>query len=368
LVEESSATKEIFEKCSECLICVQECQLMTKLGKSPREIAENLTQNPQPYKNAVYSCLLCGLCATLCPLSLSPKKMFLEWRRKLVKDGVAPFRSHSFSLTDKKWNLYTLYRDSYGISYSDLETASCEALFFPGCNLSTFAPKLTRTIFTQLRRYNESLGILVECCQAPILDLGLQERFEKAMEKLKGVVAERGAKKVVTACPRCYYTLKEHLGMEVVSVYDALPEEAFKKIDGVVTIHDSCPDREEGFFGKKVRELFRGCRIVEMKHSRENTICCGAGGLASAVDPDLALSYVRMRLEEAKVTQAEYLVTYCVTCLNMLTAVPSQIKIRHALNLLLDVDEDYSQIQTNLQRLFTGPKGKENIQKILSQL
>jgi hypothetical protein len=52
----------------------------------------------------------------------------------------------------------------------------------------------------------------------------------------------------------------------------------------------------------------------------------------------------------------------------MLSAVPSQLKIRHALNLLLEVDEDYSQIQPNLQRLFTGPKAKENIQKLVKQL
>ena len=234
--------------------------------------------------------------------------------------------------------------------------------------MSTFAPKLTRTIFSQLKRFNGSVGILIDCCQKPIHDLGLQERFEKAIEKLKQRVAEQGAKRVITACPNCYYTLKQCLGVEVVSIYDALPEAAFKKITGVITIHDSCPDREEGLFGRKVRSILSGCQIIEMKHSKENTICCGAGGLASAVDPDLALTYVKMRLEEAKATQAEYLVTYCVTCVNMLTSVPSEIKIIHALNLLLGVDEDYSQIQPNLQRLFTGPRAKENIQKIVSQL
>ena len=368
MLEELSATEEMLKKCSECLICVQECQLLTKLGTSPREDAENLLQNPQAYKNAVYSCLLCGLCTNLCPLSLSPKQMFLEWRRKLVKDGVAPFRNHSFYLTDKEWNIYTLYRGNYGISYSDLETSTCETLFFPGCNMSTFAPKLTRTLFLQLKRFNGSVGILVDCCQKPIHDLGLQERFEKAVEKLRERIAEQGAKRVITACPNCYYTLKNHLGVEVVPIYDALPETAFKKLATTITIHDSCPDREEGIFGRKVRSLFNGCQIIEMKHSRENTICCGAGGLASAVNPDLALTYVKMRLEEAKEVQAEYLVTYCVTCVNMLSTVPSQIKIRHALHLLLDVDEDYSKIQQNLQRLFTGPKAKENIQKMIRQL
>lgn len=325
---------------------------MTKLGKSPLVIAENLSQNLQAYKEPVYSCLLCGLCANICPLSLSPKQMFLEGRRRLVKDGVAPFRSHSFSLTDERWNIYTLYRERYGVDYSDLETNSCSTLFFPGCSMATFAPKLTKTIFTHLERFVKSLGILVECCQKPLHDLGLQERFEKAIERLARKVAEQGAKRIVTACPTCYYTLKKRLDAEVVSVYDVAPESAFRKITGRITVHDSCPDREEGFFGKKVRELFGGCQIVEMRHSRANSICCGAGGLASAVDPDLALTHVKMRLEESEETQAEYLVTYCVSCVNMLTTVPSQIKITHALNLLLGVDEDYSQIQPNLQRLF----------------
>jgi Fe-S oxidoreductase len=48
----------------------------------------------------------------------------------------------------------------------------------------------------------------------------------------------------------------------------------------------------------------------EMPHHGERTICCGAGGMAPAVDAKLAQKMTDFRLSEAK----HDLVTYCATC------------------------------------------------------
>ncbi|MEM4298015.1 MAG: (Fe-S)-binding protein, partial [Nitrososphaerota archaeon] len=338
--------------------------------KSPLQLSKALIEDHQGYKNLIYSCFLCGLCASVCPLSLSPKEMFEEWRRKLVDEGVAPLKNHAFSMTDKKWNIYTLYRENYGIDYSDLMKSSCETAFFPGCNMATFAPQLTREVLRLVNSSFPSSGIVVECCQKPIHDIGLQKRFEDALGRLQLKLSGLGVKKLITACPNCFYTLRENLqGIEVITVYNLIEEKDIRiPSTQKITIHDSCPDRAEGLFASKVRGLLKNLQIVEMEHSRDRALCCGAGGLSSTVSQDLALANVKKRLEEARNVNADLILTYCVTCMNMLRVIPSKAKVLHVLNLILGVEEDYSQVQSNLQKLFTGPKAKENIMKITQQI
>jgi Fe-S oxidoreductase len=96
-----------------------------------------------------------------------------------------------------------------------------------------------------------------------------------------------------------------------------------------------------------------------MVHTGRNSLCCGSGGLVPAVDPKLSSEINRMRIGEAEQSGAEMMVTYCATCSNAFRTGgnPSKVEIRHALELLLGVKEDYEAVRKNLDRLFvSGPK------------
>ena len=65
------------------------------------------------------------------------------------------------------------------------------------------------------------------------------------------------------------------------------------------------------------RDILRaipGITLVEMERIREYSWCCGAGGGVLEAEPDFAAWAAKDRLEEARDTGAEALVTACPWC------------------------------------------------------
>jgi Fe-S oxidoreductase len=137
-----------------------------------------------------------------------------------------------------------------------------------------------------------------------------------------------------------------------------------------ITVHDSCSDREYGVVGPQVRQLLsqaKDVEMVEMVHNGRNSMCCGSGGLVPAFDPELASEVKRRRIGEAESSGAEVMVTYCATCANAFRSGgdPSKVEVRHALELLLGVKEDYDAIRKNLEKLFGPGKRKELYDRLM---
>jgi Fe-S oxidoreductase len=92
---------------------------------------------------------------------------------------------------------------------------------------------------------------------------------------------------------------------------------AVKKILGKVTYHDPCHlGRLEGII-EEPREILRQISdFREMPDSGYESNCCGAGGGVRAAFPELSQEIGKKRVEEAKATGAEILVTSCPFCEN----------------------------------------------------
>jgi Fe-S oxidoreductase len=65
---------------------------------------------------------------------------------------------------------------------------------------------------------------------------------------------------------------------------------------------------------RNVIKSIPGVELLEMERSREYSWCCGSGGGVKSAFPDFALWSAGERLEEAKATGAEALVTCCPWC------------------------------------------------------
>jgi Fe-S oxidoreductase len=98
-----------------------------------------------------------------------------------------------------------------------------------------------------------------------------------------------------------------------------------KKLGMKVTLHDNCYSKGGGVpYWERPRRLLEiaGCDIIEMKHNRENSLCCGFGAGASWVRPITILfdimDVARKKFEEAEETGAEALVSYCGGCMYLL--------------------------------------------------
>ncbi|MFW9864454.1 MAG: (Fe-S)-binding protein, partial [Candidatus Thorarchaeota archaeon] len=86
-----------------------------------------------------------------------------------------------------------------------------------------------------------------------------------------------------------------------------------------ITYHDPCHiGRHMGLY-KAPRDVLQeipGVELVEMIRNKENAWCCGSGGGVRSAFKDLSSFAARERIEEAKETDAQAIVSACPFCLN----------------------------------------------------
>jgi Fe-S oxidoreductase len=92
-----------------------------------------------------------------------------------------------------------------------------------------------------------------------------------------------------------------------------------KKIRGQIVVYEPRKPRNSGANGvyeapREVLKSIPGLELVEMERNREYAWCCGAGGGVREAYPDFSSWTARERIEEAKSTGAEALVSACPWC------------------------------------------------------
>jgi hypothetical protein len=140
-------------------------------------------------------------------------------------------------------------------------------------------------------------------------------------DEMKGYFLSIGIRHVIVACPSCYKIFK-HYGNEisVKTVYEqmihtGLPDTG--KVQGTVTIHDSCALRFTTPVHNAIRDLVtaKGLTIEEMPHHGTKTFCCGEGGSVGFISNDLAKNWGLLRKKEA---DGKEIIAYCAGCTNLL--------------------------------------------------
>ncbi|MEF9841129.1 MAG: (Fe-S)-binding protein [Raoultibacter sp.] len=234
----------------------------------------------------------------------------------------------------------------------------CASLFFPGCSFLNFAPHLMQKVYNRLFVTGAVDGISLVCCGKMLSFEPDADTVRPAFEKqLIFSVLEHGVERIVAACPNCVETLREVLQadpdaakIEVVALPQALLEgglridsEALARRDkaaAVFAVHDSCPDKTMGEFASSVRALFPQESLVETKHNRTSSFCCGS--LARAAGNEKAAYHASMRHgEEACQAGASVLVTSCLSCAHQLATAQSDVSVCHYLELLFNEEIDW---------------------------
>ncbi len=366
---EAKKTIEKFkDECIQCTSCLMKCSLLNELGLTPGEIAQQILEGRLTGEliHAIQRCDLCGHCAIDCLVNLNPSCMFLAAREWLMHHGEISPDLYDVMLVDQDWNFFTIYRDTYNIRYEDLLKDRYDILFFPGCTLATYTPELTRLAHQWLIERGLKVGFSDMCCGKPLYSIGLIEREQSYLDQLRDQLVQANASQLVTACPNCYYHLKERLQqVKILSLYSLL-EESGVQIRGQtkLTVHDSCPDRFEGSIGREVRNLLSGHEIVEMTSHGENTICCGSGGIVSMIEPEICHERAQRRLNEFYQSGADACVTSCMACAHRLARASRPNETIHCLELVFNVRVDYTQIEANVQAMWQGEQGEINRQRL----
>jgi Fe-S oxidoreductase len=145
-----------------------------------------------------------------------------------------------------------------------------------------------------------------------------------------------GVQQIVTACPHCFNTLKNEypqLGgnYDVVHhtqlINELITSGRLKLKEGGefkgkrITYHDSCyMGRVNGVY-EAPRALLEALDVdlVEMKRSRTNGLCCGAGGAQMWKEDEPGDKRINLeRADEALLTHADAVAANCPFCITML--------------------------------------------------
>lgn len=194
-------------------------------------------------------------------------------------------------------------------------------LYFRGCTAREKLPGIQEATEKLLKSADVDYHILEDekCCGSVLLRTGFlkeaQEQIEKNTEILKGET-------IITSCAGCYKTLKDdYEGLDVIHISQLLNQLInegrldVSKTDLDVTYHDSCHLGRHCDEFDEPREVIRSvANLIEMENVRENSLCCGAGGGVKSAYPQIASQMGKSRIEQAKETGCETLVTPCPFC------------------------------------------------------
>ncbi len=222
------------------------------------------------------------------------------------------------------------------------EGKSAEILFWVGCagSFDQRAQKITKAFVTILDKVGISYAILGKeemCTGDPARRSGNEFMFQMMAYQNIAVLNGYSIKKIVTACPHCFNTLKNEypeLGgnYEVIShavfIQQLINEGKIKMQEGGVfkgkkiTYHDSCYlGRANGIYEapRKILEALDG-ELVEMKRCKSNGLCCGAGGAQMFKEEEKGSTRVNLeRTTEALATGASVIAAACPFCNTMMT-------------------------------------------------
>jgi Fe-S oxidoreductase len=219
---------------------------------------------------------------------------------------------------------------------------SPEVLFWVGCagSYDQRAQKITKAFVTILDKVQVKYAILGKeemCTGDPARRAGNEFIFQMMAYQNITILNGYGIKKIVTACPHCFNTLKNEypeLGGNYEVIHHAtflqqLIDEGKITMSGggtfkgkKITYHDSCYLGRSNNIYEAPRKVLEALdvELVEMKRCKSNGLCCGAGGAQMFKEEENGTTRVNFeRTNEALETGATVIAAACPFCNTMLT-------------------------------------------------
>ena len=323
----------------------------------------------------LYRCNMCGACEVSCKMNkdLDNMPVAQELRIKAVEDGqILPqhipvldsLRKEDNTMLGKKADRGNWAK---GLDVKNVTEEKAEVYFHAGCRYcydEELWPQV-RAAVNILKKAGVDIGIAGKdetCCGCLVYEMGYQGELTKYAENNLEMFKTSGIKTVVTACADCYQGFKvlypkigKQSGVEVLHITEYIDRlvkqgklKMTKKVPMKVTYHDPChlgrmgepfipwKGKEKIVFNqmyifdppkpwrkgtngvyeipRNVIKSIPGVNLIEMSRIKEYAWCCGAGGGVIDAYPDFAQWTAMERIEEAKSTGAETLVTACPWC------------------------------------------------------
>lgn len=296
-------------------------------------------------EDVIWACTTCRACQEACPVAVEHVEKIIDMRRNLVMEQASiPETAEGAlrSIEDRghPWRGTTLSRTDWaeGLDIKTLaEDGDIDILFWVGCTgaLEERSTKISQATAKLLKIAGVNFGILgaeESCCGEPARRLGNEYLFQMQAEKNIELLKNYGVKRIVTACPHGYHTLKNEYpqfggNFEVIHhtqlIAQLLKEGKLKIAKGrgeLVTYHDACYLGRYNDIYQPPRRIVKAIpdiKMVEMERNKDNSFCCGGGGGHMWLEEHEGRRINELRTEQAIETGAQKVVTACPFCLQM---------------------------------------------------
>ncbi|MFQ5883872.1 MAG: heterodisulfide reductase-related iron-sulfur binding cluster [Thermoplasmata archaeon] len=365
-------TKQLMDlyACMECGRCQDRCPAhLTEKPLTPKKVITDLrdhldVRGPVLIKNKekaeevpplvgnviqydeIWSCTTCRACQVHCPVFVEHIDKIIDMRRSMVmmESSFPNELNPVLRNMETQFNPYMIGNDERADWAEDLgikvlsQDKDVEYLYFVGCTASfDDRNKKVAVAFAKImKEAGISFGILgteEKCCGEPLRRIGNEYLAQKMISENINTLKKYGVKKVVTACPHCYNTLKNEYPdfegeFEVIHHTELLSNlmregkiRPSKKLPSIVTYHDSCYLGRYNDIYDQPREIVdtvTTSKLKEMKDNKTSGFCCGAGGGRMWMEETLGSRINERRIQDALDVQVDTIASACPFCLIML--------------------------------------------------
>ena len=298
-------------------------------------------------EEAAWSCTTCGYCVEVCPVGNEPMIDILRARQDLVMME-SKFPKDAMETFEKLEN----YGNPWGLSPQDRENwmdgfdvplmrekKNADVLYWAGCSgaYDSRGRDISQSVASIMNEAGVDyacLGNEETCTGDSARRIGNEYLFQTTAEQNKETFDQYDFKKIVTQCPHCFTTLKNdyaEMGIELDVVHHSqFIDELIKEkkiepkpyIDEDITFHDPCylgrHNDEYDAPRNVLQSVLKEGSIKEMKQTRSESFCCGAGGGNMWYEIKTGDRINQNRVNQAVDTDAKTIAAACNFCNIML--------------------------------------------------
>ncbi len=296
----------------------------------------------------LWDCTTCAACLQACPVHIDQPGAIVELRRYLTMSEGTISRNLNTALTNMEQNgnpygqarsQRASWAQGLGVNTMAESGGKVDILYWVGCAASydDRNKKVAQAFVRVMQAAHVNFAILgteETCTGDAARRAGNEYLFQMLAQENIAAFARYGVKRIVTACPHCYSTLKNEYP-QFGGAYEVLHHSQFiagllaqgkltlahNASAGAMAFHDPCYlGRINGVYqpARAVIAAASGQPAVELERRLANSFCCGAGGARNWMEENRGTRINQKRAAEVLASSASALAVACPFCMGML--------------------------------------------------